>query len=327
MAVSDLYMTCTGISSAIREVTLTESMAQAAVTADIICTEHSLSIGDTVTLDLGYADNHAVFLTDAIVKSITYRRPEHNYLISVADQLVKAVDYFIASDDPDAPLTVSNIKAEDLIDTLLALAGLTNYTGESTIFTYATQAPAKINLVTVWQMVETIARVCGGTVYCDSAGQIHFTTRKPYIGGSDTAEHTFTVGASGDIEAISFLKSDEWLRNRVVVYGLNSLGIKATASASSPYLPGGFYKTLVVAHELIDTVAEAQRTADINLTMFNRLTETVTLQALGKPSIRARDIVAVTEVFTGLSAAEFVVFAAEHSLGPSGYSMNLTLTR
>ena len=326
MAVRDLYLTATDVDD-LREATVQESMAQASTTIELVCTSHSLDIGDAVTVDLGYADEHEVFMTDGIVKEIVYNRPEHQYRITVHDQLVKAVDYFIASDDPDAPLEVSNIKAEDLVELLLNLAGLTNFVGESTIFTYAVHQPNKINLLTVWQMVETVSRVCGCITYCDAAGQIHFTTRKPYIVGGDTTEETFITGDSGSIEAISYTRSDEWLRNRVVVYGLESTNIYAVATGASAYLPPGFNKTLVVAHPLIDTVEEAQRTADVNLEMFNRLTETVSLSALGNPGIHARDIVAVTESFTGLSDTQFVVFGAQHHLGPEGYTMDLTLTK
>lgn len=322
----ELFFSGTGMTD-IRDVTITESMAQASVTAEIICISHSLDIGDEVTLDFGYVDEHEVFITDGVVKEITWRRPEHNYLITVHDQLVKAADYFIVSDDPDAPLEVSNIEASALVGVLLNLAGITNYSGDSTIFTYAVHQPNKINLVTAWQMIETVSRVCGCITYCQSDGQVRFTNRKPYIMGGDTTEHEFTVGASGDIESISYLRSDEWLRNRIVVYGLNSAGVFANASAASPFLPGGFFKTLVVAHELIDTVEEAQRTADINLEMFNRLTETVSLSCIGIPSIHSRDIVEVTESFTGLANDQFVVFGTQHHLGAEGYSMSLTLTR
>lgn len=326
MAVRNLYADITGITG-FREITLNQSMAQAAATAEIVTTAHSLDIGDLVTIDIGYVDEHEVMLTDGIVKEITWRRPEQNYLITVSDKLVRAVDYFIASDDPDSPLEVSNIEASALVGLLLDLADVTPYSGDGTIFTYAVTQPTKINLVSAWQMIETISRVCGCLTFCQADGTVRFTSRKPYIVGTETTEHEFITGSGGDIETISYLRSDEWLRNRIAVYGLDSTNIFASASAVSPYLPAGFYKTLVVAHELIDTQAEAQRTADVNLEMFNRLTETVSLQALGKPSIQSRDIVEVTESFSGLSGDQFVVFGAEHHLGPQGYSMGLTLTR
>ena len=111
-----------------------------------------------------------------------------------------------------------------------------------------------------------------------------------------------------------------------MVYG--APGVNANASAASSFLPAGFFKTLVVAHELIDTGATAGATASANLTMFNRLTETVNLRTRGVTSVKGRDIVTVTEPFTGLTTAtKWLVYGAQHVVNRQGYEMTTTLVR
>lgn len=325
MAVRNAYATatnCTGLLS----ITLRDSFSQAAASCEIVCTATTLAIGDSVTIDLGFADEHQAVMTGGVVKSIRVNRPEYTYTVTVMDVLTKAVDYYMASDDPDSPFTASNIKAEDLVVQLLAQAGITGVTADSTIFTFATAQPVKINLISVWDAVQDIAKICGYVVYANAAGAVFFSSRKPYIVGGDVAAFTFATGATGTLLDGDYTKSDEKIRNRVVVYG--APGVKYTAQASSPYLPAGFYKTMVVSHELIDMQSMAVSTGDLNLTMFNRLTETYRARAVGKPGIRARSIVAVNETYTLPGDTNpWFVFATNHSWSRSGYSMDLTLIR
>src|SRR3990167_5475319 len=301
-------------------------MGQPVVQADIVCTGLTAQIGDSCTIDLGEDADHGVVMTGGIVKKITQKRPGSDFDVTVYDILTRAVDHFIASDTPESPYTVSNRKAELLVGDLLALAGITAFTYDATIFTFGTDPnnPTKINLISPWNFIEHINRVCGFTTFADTGGSVQFRDRKPYIVGGDVSEHTFTTGASGDILEIEYLKSDEGLRNRVVVYG--APGITKTVSAVSPFLPSGFFKTLVVAHEgLIVNQQTANDTADVNLTMFNRLTETVRLKSKGIRSVRCRDVVDITEAFTGFVNAKFIVFAANHVISPQGVSSDFTL--
>jgi hypothetical protein len=91
-------------------------------------------------------------------------------------------------------------------------------------------------------------------------------------------------------------------------------------------LPSGFYKTAIVSSEMIDSQDMAQDSADYNLALYNRLTETVRLDIEGNPSIRARDTITVSESFTGVSGNWFV-FSATHRLDENGYTTTLHLVR
>jgi hypothetical protein len=108
------------------------------------------------------------------------------------------------------------------------------------------------------------------------------------------------------------------------VYGAS--GVTATASAVSPYLPAGFYKTAVLATPVITNNSLAQQTADLNLARFNRLTETLSMQVEGDWRITPRLFTTVTESFVGASG-DWFIFQVEHSFGKQGYVCNLTLTR
>lgn len=326
MTVTDkLAGSATGISN-IKAITFVESFGQSSAYAEIEATAHTLEIGDSCDVAMGLSGTLATIITGGIVKSIDKRRPEQNYVIKVYDKLVQANDYFIASDDPEVPFTAANISAETLVQQLLALAGITGVAVDSTGFTFGVVKPVPINLVSAWDYVENICRITGFVCYVDSAGAVHFKQRKPYIVGGDISSHTFTTGNTGDIKSIAYSKSDEKLRNSVVVYG--SPGIHATLTASSPYLPSGFKKTIVVAHELIDTNLSATRTAEVNLEMFNRLTETVNLEILGNVGIHARSIVDVSESYTGLAAGDlWVCYGAKHTVDRNGYSVTVALVR
>lgn len=321
----NLFVSASGMSG-IKSLTLREGMSQPAVQVDIVCTSTTAQINDTCDIDFGYDTDHGAGLTGGLVKKINYNRPSHAYEITVMDKISRAVDYFMASDNPESPFQAKNRAAELLVGDLLNQAGLTLSAYDSTIFTFGTQNPIPINLVSPWTYIEHINRICGYITYALPNGNVEFRSRKPYITGGDASEHTFTTGSSGDILGIRYWKSDEKIRNRVVVYG--APGITYTTTGSSPYLPANFYKSLVVAHELIDNATSAKNTGDVNLAMFNRLTETCTLTTLGNRNVRCRDIVDVQEAFSGLSAGTlWVVFAAEHRLSREGYEMNLTLTR
>ena len=163
------------------------------------------------------------------------------------------------------------------------------------------------------------------TSHNTETGTVYFAARKPYLVGGDVTDFELTTGPTGNIQNINYTQSDEHIRNRVVVYGYKD--ITKTLVGSSAYLPVGFYQTMVVAHEWIANQQAADNTATVNLTMFNRLTETLSITAKGDPNATARTIAEVTESFTGLSAEQFVVFATRHNVSKDGYSMDLTLVR
>lgn len=328
MTVLDLSMSCTGVSS-IKAIDFRDGMSQGPAVAEITCVAHTLEIGDLVDISFGYTGSEETFITGGTVRKIIAREPEHNYTITVQDKLGQAVDFFIAPDNPNTPYQAINIKAEDLVVALLAMASITGVDVDTTIFTYGTANPVDIKLVTVWQMVETIGRITGFDTYCDGAGVVHFKDRPAFVTASDTvSSHSFAVGNSGDILSIEYDKSSEQLRNRVVVYGGIGNAVYYTTSAVSPYLPAGFYKTMVVAHPLIDNLTAAQGTGDANLLMFNRLAETTSLQTKGVASIRGRSIVDVTEPFCGMDdTVKWLCFGSHHSISETGFYSEFTLVR
>ncbi len=326
MTVLDLSMTCTGV-TAIKQIDFRDGMGQGPAVVEIIATAHTLSVGDTVTVSFGYTGSTQTFITDGVVRKIITRVPDYNYAITIHDKLGRAVDYFMASDNPDSPYLATNIEASALVVALLALAGVTPVTATTTIFTYGTRGAVKINLVSVWGMVEQIDRITGYDTYVNGAGTVFFADRPPYITASDTvAAYSFTAGSSGELISAEYDRNVEFLRNRIVVYG--GPGIFYTASAISPYLPAGFYKTLVVGHPLIDNQTAAVSTGDANLITFNRLTQTLQISTLGVASIRARAVVDVTESFTGFtSATKWLVFGSHHLISQSGYTCEFSLVR
>lgn len=319
----DLDASVTGVTG-LKSVEFREGMSQATATVEVVCTAHSLSVGDSVDVTLMGES----VMVGGFVRKIIERKPQFDYVISIQDILSRALDYFIVSDDPNDAYEAINIKAEDLVEVMLDMAGLTLTQKDVTIFTYGTADPVKINLVSSWSMIETINRVTGFITYADADGLIRFVERPPYVTASDTVSvHSFTTG-SGDIIEIDYTRSTSGLCNRIVVYGASGSNIFYTAQAVSPYLPSGFYKSIVVAHPLIDSMATAIGTANVNLAIFNRLTETVTLRALGSAVRRAREIVDITESFTGLtSATKWLVFDVRHTLAEAGFESNYTLVR
>ena len=93
-------------------------------------------------------------------------------------------------------------------------------------------------------------------------------------------------------------------------------------------MPSGFYKAAVISYpDIIDTQEMAQSTCDYNLTLLNRITETVTLDAIGNPSLVRGQIVAINEPRTGLTGNWFL-YECTHRLSPNdGYRVHCTLAK
>lgn len=314
-----LYASVTGCSN-ILTVNVSDSYSAPTASATITCLSSSLDVGDSININLGYTSGHNDVFS-GYVKNVTRSQSPTIYEISCANVMVRAIDYFIASSSPLTPFSRQNISAENLIRDLMALAGLTNYTGGSSGFTFMTQGePLEVNLVSVYDYSKFIADILAWHIYADTGGQVHFLSRPPYPQGGDPS--VATVSNSNIIE-VSYTRSDRDLRNRVVVYGAQ--GISATAQASSPYLPGGFYKTVAVgAGTVIDTQSMAQQSANYNLAKLNRLTVGGSLSAFGDSSINCRDCVTVNKSDIGMTG-KFFVFGCEHDWSKEGYKTLLDL--
>jgi hypothetical protein len=319
-----LYATVTN-ATGIRSVVVDEDFSQPTRSAVVECSSTTLELGDYAEVDIGYVGNHDVVLK-GYVMSIAKKRAGDGKgtTIRLRDQLWRAMAYFIASSDPDAPLEYSNIDAEDLVGAMLTLSGITSYSPDSPGFTFAPEEPLEVQLVSAWDIISKVCNLIAWHCY-DDDGTVRFTDRKPYPVEGDVSSHSFITGNSGEIISIDPLsRSPDKIRNRVVVYGPE--GVYASASAVSPFLPSGFYKTEVIAApDLIDTTAQAQDIANYNLDLLNRLELTLSMTVVGVPGLRARDTVTVTESETGASG-DWLAYNVRHELSDK-YTQSLTLVQ
>jgi hypothetical protein len=331
MTARRLYASVTGCSG-IRNVAVTESHDASTAMCTIETENTTLTLGDSVSVNMGYSDDHQGLFT-GYVKQIDKRSPETIYTITCADVMTRAMDYFIASDDPLAPLKFKGIKAEELIRQLMAKAGLTNYTSTDSSFTFGISKEFEVNLVPVFDYCRAIADNLTWSIWADSSGTVHFANRKPYpMTGSlqqpgwvnDTTSPSFSFNDVISVD-MSITTSEKNLRNRVVVYG--SGDIHATASRNVSALPNGFFKTSVLgAGEMVDDQSLAQSIADYNLDLFCRYTEQVRVTIIGDPSLRARTIIGSSATKVGISGNWYVEMC-DHSLSSSGYVTSLGLRR
>jgi hypothetical protein len=312
---NQLYISATGLTNVLY-CSVSDSHGSPTATANITAENCGLGVGDYIEITLGYVGNsNKVF--SGYVKSIDVKSPEKTYTITASNVLIRAIDYFIASTNPDEPYTADHISAENLVGDMMALAGLTNYTGDASSFTFGINDPVKVNLVSSFDFSKFIADLLAWHVWADIAGKVHFEDRKPYFtsGGS--------VGSfnSSNLISISYSISDRDLRNRVVVYG--SEGVYAEAKQSSPYLPSGFFKTSVVsAPGVITSHSMAQSAANYNLALYNRLTRRCTLSAIGDPGVTARNNVQIDVASLGVSGSWYA-YGVEHAWSKDGYVTNV----
>jgi len=334
MTAKRLYASVTNTSH-IQSVAVTSSQDTSTSMATIEAETSSLTLGDYVTVDMGYTDNHEVVFT-GYVKQIDKRTPESLYSITCADVMTRAMDYFIAASDPDNPQKFRNIRAEDFIEELMSQAGLNDFTCPiPSSFTFGVTREFEVNLVPVYEYCRAICDNLTWAIWADSTGTVHFENRKPYpmdagvnqpgwppAGDTTTPDFTFTDVISLDM---ALTTSEKNLRNRVVVYGAGD--IHAEASREVAELPADFYKTSVLgAGEMVDSQSLAQQIADYNLDLFCRYTEQIRVTLAGEPSLRCRDIVGASAERLGILGTWFVEMC-DHSLSKAGYVTSLGLRR
>lgn len=318
---ADLYCTITGITGNITSVSTEASYSQISSVATIECDSHTLSLGDLISIDMGYTTSHGVVFR-GYVKKIEYTKPEQIYRITAYDTLVRAVDYFIASDNPNDPMTFNNISSLNLVKELLRSCGLTNVVGTEPGFTWGTNPDgARFNLQSVADAVQFIATTVGYTIYDDGTGQVHFVERYPYVVGGDVPSVFITDGASGNIITCQYIVGTDKTRNRVVVYGKGDL--HSSARADNAYLVVD--QTAVVAHELLDTQTLCDNTATVNLQILNRLSTSFEVDIEGDYTITPRMIADITESFSGASSRSVFIYRVSHNFGAGGFITSMTL--
>lgn len=324
-----LYATATSMSN-ITNIRFTEAHNDAAPIVTVKAVTSTVDIGDDFEVELGYVgDSTNIF--KGYVKSIDKSSSPTETTVTGYGKMIRAVDYFLASTNPESPFTRQNIDAEDLVKDLMAEAGLTNFGYDPTNFIFATQAPLEINLVSVYDYCKMIADTLAWHIYADSNGKVWFVERNPHLMSGDTPIVTITDSV---ISNLQFAVSERDLRNRIVVYGRNNIHAEALSStsydpvleSSRSILPAGFYKTVVASADWIDTQSMAQKAADYNLDLLNRLTVEATLVMEGNPNISARDIVTVNSASLSLNT-DFYVYTIDQNWSSSGFTTTLTLRK
>jgi hypothetical protein len=90
-----LYASVTNTTD-VTSVTVSESHNSPSASLVINAINTTLDIGNAISVDLGYADNHE-HIFSGWVKQIEKQVPDNTYVITCNDEMIKAVDYFIAS--------------------------------------------------------------------------------------------------------------------------------------------------------------------------------------------------------------------------------------
>jgi hypothetical protein len=339
MAVKRLFCEADGLNT-IYSCTVNQSHSSPTANAIIECDSVDKDLGDEVVIDLGYDDNHGVILT-GYIKMIEHKVPDGRYTVTIFDKTVRLSDYFIASSSPANPLSYRNIKAEDLIGNLVALAGIDDYNGQASYFTFGINNKFEVNLTSAYDYIRMISDVLTYHIYCDANGVIQFANRKPYVmyGTSgqpgDIADVAFATifdsTGTGDrpILEFNYSKDETNLRNRVVVYGAGS--VYAEAKITSPYLPNNpdgspFYKSTVVASAAIDSNSVAQMSADYNLNLYNRLSYGISCSIEGDYRFNAHKVINVDEKYIVVGGMWYI-YSATHTWGVTGYTTTLELRK
>lgn len=357
--------------SEIQSIVTTHGYSQTSAVATIICGNTTgANLNGTISIDMGYDGDHQNVFTGRI-KQIIKNRPEGLATVVAKDTLIDAADFFIVSDTPDDPLSFSNITAQALVGEFLDLAGITAYSSSVPMtFTFGTSEPATFNFISSMDAISGIAGLLAWHVYADG-GTVYFTDVKPYFrtgadknaeygsGGhsSDQISHIFCndgsltltdlendgeplqtgislIPINETIKTIDRTYSDEGIRNRVIVFG-NTSDVHAEASAGNSNLPPGFYKTAVISTTAIQTQDMAQKCADFNLALLNRLSENMTLEVIGDASINPRDFCIVSDDFVGTRLLDtgntklrgWFIETVNHTWSKEGFVSKLTLTR
>lgn len=321
MAVKQLTASVTGCSQLL-SISVSDSHTSPTATAIISAETCSLDIGDAVTVVMGYVGDTFTAFT-GFVKQIELKEPEMFYNITCANVMIRAIDYFIASSNPEEPYTWSNITAEDLIQEVLSLSGMSDFDLDSTSFTFAVHNPVEVNLTPAYDYARFLADIIAYNLFADASGTVKLVNRRPYPMPGDTP--IVSIDSTMFVDS-SFDKSDRDLRNKVLVFG--SGDIAAEASEESPFLPDGYYRTVVVAAPgVIDTQSMAEQSAEFNLELLNKLTYKLSVSLIGLTDIFPRNTAQVDIPELGIDDEEWYIYAVEHNWSRTGYLTNLELRR
>lgn len=351
-----LYAVATGCLGIVN-VTLSTSHSSSVATAIVNCISTSLDIGDAITIDLGFVDDHGQIFT-GYVKNVDKVAPNNVYQITAMDRLIRAVDYFVVSTAPDEPYNFGKgISAESLINEVLGLCGLSIAIGNPTYvdpshFNFGVNNDVEVNLVSAFDYCRMIADVVTWSIWCDQYGSIYFKNRKPFLMGSKDFDQlewhedvpTNVVNPSDPLTSsritnISYKRDEKDLRNRVSVFG--GEGVSYTAGNSQSWddlynsgaggyitvLPADFYKTIVASYVFIDSNETAEQTAKYNLGLYNRIRNSLSVTCEGNYRYMARKAIRIVEETVGITDTYWYILSSEHSWGAEGYTCSMELVR
>lgn len=327
---------CTNILS----VSISEAHSASTAVALIQCVETTLDIGDFITVNLGYSDNKPKIF-EGYVKKIERKTPENTFSITANDVMSRAIDFFIVGANAESPYTFRNITAEDLIAEVLGMAGLSSFDFDTTYFTFGINNDVEVNLISSYDYARQITDIIAWEFWADHNGTIHLANRKPYPmdgtsgqPGDNPDSSVLTITDATSMEITKTINEKE-LRNKIVIYGKDSLS--ATASSATSYdpvtgtsrqiLPAGFYKAAVLASPLIEQQGFAQDAADYNLDLYNRLMYEIPISIEGNPDLHARSCVTLNSTSQSLNNEMFYIQQLDHSWTKGGYITNLVLRK
>lgn len=289
------------------------------------------SIGDEISISMGVDGGAGTVLTGNI-DTVTLQNPPQSYRIEGRDKLAVALDYFIVVaglDEgdffnvcPGSPGNYTLVSPSEAISAILALCGLSGGGGIGTGWLLGTpEEGAPFQLISAWDAIQQICSIGAWKAWCDADGNIQVGSVLDASGYGGA----FSTGDEGNIISCSYGLSNEDIRNKIVVIGApdpENGYYTATASATSPYLPAGVYKTAVISTDLIGSDGMAQATAAANLTAWNRVSEITTVEAEGNPGVSMYSSVSVSEPFTGATGGMVTSFT--HRIDSNGYRTRFT---
>jgi len=323
--------------SGIQTVTVSESHDASTAMATINCHGNTKDVGDALDITLGYVGNTG-HVFSGYVKKVEKSTPDGLWTISAYDDLIRACDFFIVGPGPNEPFTYRNISAENLIGTVLGMAGLGNFDFDPTYFTFGIENDVEVNLVSSYDYARMISDIIAYGLWCDRTGVIKLKNRKPYpMDGTSQQPGDYPDTPIATItDPIIMSETYGWnehdLRNKIVVYGEGEISASASKATSldpltgtyRQILPAGFFKAAVLASPLIDNASMAQDAAKYNLHMLNKLTYEIPIVVEGNPILEARYTVNVVTTKGGFSG-EFYIYQLEHIWGSGGYTTSMVL--
>jgi hypothetical protein len=353
MAVRELYADVTG-TTRVENITISSSHSASVTTAVINAIDTDLDIGDEITIDLGYVDDHAQIFT-GYVKNVNRTVPNNVYQVTAMDKLIRAVDYFVVSSSPDKPYNFGKgVSAESLVNNVLALCGLSLPLGDPTYvtptnFSFGVSNDVEVNLVSAFDYCRMIADVVTWSLWADQYGNLYFKNRKPFLMGSEDFGQIGWVEdipvnlsdplTDSKILTFSYKRDEKDLRNKVTVFG--SAGVTFTASNNQSWddlynsgaggyitvLPADFYKTIVASYVFIDSASVAQQTAEYNMGLHNRIKNSLSVSCEGDYRFLARKAVRLQENITGIPLSNWYILGAEHTFSKEGYITSMECVR